>query len=182
MSFDWNIQPLIFKVIIDKCAFIIYFKPCFPVDSMFILCSFLFCCFLVKLFSVSLCLYPLLLVFVNVLFGFDLWLPCFPSVLTLSYICLLYPDSHIDSNIFLKKNESRFSYFPPQHFMTLKHLFVFPFAVPCVYCHFYNSFFFFPFISVYWLTEVISFQLWFLHSISSYYILFRGALSVFLLE
>jgi len=38
------------------------------------------------------------LAFVNVMFGFDLWLFCFLSTLSSSYICLLLPDSHVGSN------------------------------------------------------------------------------------
>ena len=59
--------------------------------------------------------------FVNEMFGFDLWLPCFLSMWSLSYICLLYPVSHIGSNTLLKKKkkESVFSNFHSPHSMIL---------------------------------------------------------------
>ena len=64
------------------------------------------------------------LVFINVMFGFDLWLPCFLSVLTPSYICLLYLDSHIGPNTLLKKKRVYiFFYFPSPHSVILKSFF-----------------------------------------------------------
>ena len=49
-------SALTFKVIIDKYVFS-HFKPCLPVDSLFLLCSFLF---MVGWFSFILCLHPFL--------------------------------------------------------------------------------------------------------------------------
>ena len=81
-----------------------HFKPCFPADSMFLF-SFLgwtvFIYFMLEYFSV----------FVNVMFSFDLWLPCFISMLSPSYILLL-SDSHIGSDTSIKFKKSIFYYFP----------------------------------------------------------------------
>lgn len=57
------------------------------------------------------------------MFGFDLWVPCFLSMLTPSCICLLQPNSHICSNTFqnkTKQNKTVFSYFPSPYSMILK--------------------------------------------------------------
>ena len=70
----------------DQKKFYCYLQPCFPVESMFILCSFIF---LVGWFPFILWLCPLLFRIVNVLFSFDLWLPCCGSILTTFYICWL---------------------------------------------------------------------------------------------
>ena len=80
-----SFHPLTFKLIIDRYVFC-HFQPCFPVNSMFLLSSFLF---LVGWFSFILSLSIFLSVFVNVLFIFDLQLPCFMSMLTPSSICFL---------------------------------------------------------------------------------------------
>ena len=75
-------SPLTFKVIIDKYVFIailvLVFQliPCFSFVPFFLgLDDFLFFYACVLFF----------LVFVNVCFGFDLWLPCFSSMLTLEF-------------------------------------------------------------------------------------------------
>ena len=111
---------------------------------MLILC-FSFVPFFIWLDGFILCLYSLFVVFVNALFGFDLWLPCFSSMLTPSYICLLQPDSHIVSNTFLKKRVQIFLLSFPTFYdfeVLFKHLHVYPFAVPCVYRCLYKRVFF----------------------------------------
>ena len=79
-------SPMTFKVVIDTYVFIAILNIVFPVDSMFLLCSFLF---LVGWFPFILSSILFFLVFLNVLFGFDLWLPCFSNKLIPSFICLL---------------------------------------------------------------------------------------------
>ena len=78
------------------------------------------------------------LVFVNVLFGFNLWLLCFSSMLTSSYILfqmiVIQPQTHF-------KKKSRFSYFPSPYFMFLMTFFTssfLSFAVSCFYHCFYR--------------------------------------------
>ena len=93
--------PLTFEVIIDRYVFIVLFNFVFQL----ILCvSFLFFFWLdgLHLFYAWVLYF---LVFVNVIFGFDLWLLCFLNLLTPSCICILWPNSHIGSNIlfFLKR-------------------------------------------------------------------------------
>ena len=72
-----------FKVIVDK-----YVYNCL-VFQLILYFSFVAFFFWLDDFSFILCLCPLLLVFVDLMFGFDLWLPCFSGMLTPSYICLL---------------------------------------------------------------------------------------------
>ena len=79
-------RPLIVKVIIDRSVFIANLK-CFPVDSVFLLYSFLSWLDYFHLFYACICFF---LVFVNVMFGFDLWLLCFLSFLNSSSLCLLF--------------------------------------------------------------------------------------------
>ena len=76
-------SPLTFKVITDEYIFIAILN-CFLFDFMFLLCSLLF---LVDDFFLFYACVLYFLVFVNVLFGSDLWLPCFPCMLIPSYIC-----------------------------------------------------------------------------------------------
>ena len=86
-----------------------HFKPCFPIDFIFLF-SFSFC--------IMLC--SLLFVFCeSIVFFFYLWLSCFSSMLIPSYICLLldwlsYRPKHVLEKI------STFSYSPPTHFVILK--------------------------------------------------------------
>ena len=88
---------LTLKVIIDKICIYCHFKPCFPIGSMF-LCSFL--SYFLWLDDFLLSYACVLCFFVSLLYAFDLWLPCFSSILTPSYIYLLQTDSHIGSNTF----------------------------------------------------------------------------------
>ena len=71
----------------------------------------LFCCLFVPLSFSVFCLwfddflfsYPCILFvffFFKLLYVFDLWVPRFSGMLTLSYICLLQADSHIGSHTF----------------------------------------------------------------------------------
>ena len=78
-------SSLKFKIIIDKYAFIAILNIVFQL-ILFLLCFFLF---LFGWFPFVLCLCPILFFLVNVMFGFDLGLPCFWSMLTPSYICWL---------------------------------------------------------------------------------------------
>ena len=77
---------LTFKVINDKHVFIDILNLFFPVDLMFLLYSILFWVDDFLLFYACVLFF---LVYVIALFGFDLWLPCFSSMLTSCYICLL---------------------------------------------------------------------------------------------
>ena len=77
-------SPLKFKVITDEYVLNAILNFVFKL----ILC-FLFIPFLFGLDDfLSFYAYVLLLAFVNVLFGFYLWLPCCSSILTFSYICI----------------------------------------------------------------------------------------------
>ena len=81
-----SFSPLTCKVIIDKVVFIAILNLVFQL----ILC-FAFLPFLRGrdwMISFYFMFASLLLVFVNVFFGFELWLPCFSSMFTPSYICL----------------------------------------------------------------------------------------------
>ena len=79
-------SPLTFKVIIDKYVFNAILNFVFQLILCFFFVPFSFWLDDFLLFyDCVLCF----LVFVNVLFGFGLWLPCFSSMLTPSYICLL---------------------------------------------------------------------------------------------
>ena len=78
-------SPLTFKVVIDKYVFTGILKLVFQL----ILC-FSFVPFFLSLddFLLFYACVLFFLVFVNVIFVFDLWFPCFSSMLTPSYICL----------------------------------------------------------------------------------------------
>ena len=78
--------------------------------------------------------------FVNVMFGFDLWLPCFLSILTFSDICLILPDNHIGSITSLKKRKekekvSNVSYFFCPHCMNLMSFFLLLLTSSCLYVY-----------------------------------------------
>ena len=92
---------------------------------------------MVQWFPFILCLCALFF-FLNLLFAFDLLLPCFSSMLTPSYISLFYTDNHRGSNTFLKKSRflillSHILWFQC-HFL---HFHVYPFAVPFGYHYFH---------------------------------------------
>ena len=96
-------SPLTFKVIVDRYVLSAILNLVFQL----ILC-FSFLHFFLWLDGFHL-FYAWVLFFsgfVNAMFSFDLWLPCFFSTLSPSYICLLVPDSHIGSgtSLKLKKN------------------------------------------------------------------------------
>ena len=138
-----------FKVIIDKYAFIAILNLVFQLILCFSFVPFFF--FRLDdflLFYACVCF----LVFVNVFFGFDLWLPCFSSMFTSSYICVLWTDCHIGSNTFLKK-ASVFSYFPFSPFMILIPFFTSSCLSFC-YSLYLSShsqiWFIFPYRSMYW--------------------------------
>ena len=80
-------SPLAFKVILEKDVFIATFPVFFSWCSVSPL--FLFCCLVwVGWFPFIVCLYTFLFgFFVNVMFGFELWFPCFLSMLNSPYIC-----------------------------------------------------------------------------------------------
>ena len=89
-----------FKVIIDTYVFIAILNRVFQLILCFSFVPFFFQLDDFHLFYARVLFF---LVFVNVVFGFDLLLPYFLSVLTPSYIFLLKPDSHRGSNtLFLK--------------------------------------------------------------------------------
>ena len=92
---------------------------------MFLLSSFLFWFDDFHLLYASVLFF---LGFVNVMFGFDLWLPCFLTMLTPSCTCRL---KHI---IYLKKKkESIFSYFLSPHSMISKFFFNIVMFVPLLF-------------------------------------------------
>ena len=106
----------------------------------FLICPFLFSLLWFDGFlSYYVCV--LFLVFMNLLYVSDLWLPCFSSVLTPSCIHLLQTGNNIGSNIFWGKNV---------HFLTLLpyilwfwgpplHLHVYPFTVQYSYQLYINK-------------------------------------------
>ena len=69
--------------------------------------------------------------FVNGMFVFDLWLPCFFSMLTPSYICMLYPDSHVGANTSLKWKKNLYFLTFLSHFVWFWCLFYFPPTSSC---------------------------------------------------
>ena len=79
-------SPLTFKVIIDKYVIIDILNLIFQLILCFSFVPFFFWLDEFLLFYTCVLFF---LVFVNVLFGFDSWLPCFSCMLTPSYICLL---------------------------------------------------------------------------------------------
>ena len=81
-----SFSPLTFKVIVDKYVFIAISNFVFHLVLCFSFVPFLF---LVWWFPFHLCLCSLLFSFCECNVWFDLWLPCFWSMLTPSYICLL---------------------------------------------------------------------------------------------
>ena len=85
-------NALTFKVITDRYVFIAILNLVFQLIVCF---SFVPLFFWLDDFLLFYACVLFFLVFVNVMFGFDLWLPCFLSTLSPSYICLLQPDSHI---------------------------------------------------------------------------------------
>ena len=95
MFFNWRIYSI--DILDNNWLLCIscHFNPCFPIG--FILFFFLLW------FDDFLLYYAFtlfILLFVNVLYGFDWCLPCFSSMLTPSYIYLLLTASHIGSNTF----------------------------------------------------------------------------------
>ena len=79
-------SPLTFKVIIDRYLFIAILSLVFQLTLCF---SFLLFFFWSDGFHFFYAWVLFSSVFVNVMFSFDLWLPCFLSMLTPSYICLI---------------------------------------------------------------------------------------------
>ena len=142
-------NPFIFKIIIDRYVLTAILNLVFSLILCFSFVHFSFFSWLHNflLFYTSV----FFLVSVNILLAFDLWLPCFPSMLISSYNYLLYADSHKGSNTFWK-NESRFSYSPSSYFIIFTS--VFTSSCSSFYCSLcLSSFFinrFFSFWSVYW--------------------------------
>ena len=73
-------HPLTFKVIINWYVFIAILSPAFPLIFKFLPCPPLFLCGL-NYFCIM-----FFLVFVNLLYAFNLWLPCFSSMYIPYYI------------------------------------------------------------------------------------------------
>ena len=79
-------SPLTFKVIIDRCVFIAILDLVFQLNLCFSFLPFFFWLDGFNLFYAWVLFFS---VIVNMMFHLDLWLPCFLSMLTSSYICLL---------------------------------------------------------------------------------------------
>ena len=79
-------SPLTFKVIIDRYVFIDILNLVFQLILCFSFLLFFFGLDGFHLFYARMLFFS---VFVNAMFGFDVRLPCFLSMLTPSYICLL---------------------------------------------------------------------------------------------
>ena len=119
----------------------------------------------------------LFFIFVNLLLYFDLWLPCFSSLLTPSYICLLWWSYRL-KNILKNKKNLYFLTTPILYFWCpLLHLHVYHFIFPCV-CHL-SQIDYFLFVLYPHLYKWFAFLLWF--SLSCIFLLsflFRGDLSI----
>ena len=88
-------NPLTFKVIIDRYVFIAILDHVFQLTLCFSFLTFFFWLDGFHLFYDWVLLFS---VFLNMMFSFDLWLPCFLGMFTPSCICLLLPDSYMVSN------------------------------------------------------------------------------------
>ena len=90
------IRALTFKVIIYKYVFIAILNLVFQLILCF---SFLLFFFWLDSFHLFYAWVIFFSVFVNVMFGFDLWLPCFLSMVTPSHISLLWHELYIVSQL-----------------------------------------------------------------------------------
>ena len=144
---------------IDKYVFIVILNLVFQfilsfsiVPFSFWLDGFLLFYFCVLFFSV----------FVNLKFGFGLWLSCFPSMLT-SPISTCFSLSYMFKHI-LKKNYSRFSYILSPYFMVLMSFLTSSCLSFCCSLRLSSllTIYFSPFIYVYWLFKWLHFNCEFL--------------------
>ena len=113
-------SPPIFKILFDKYVFIVILNvQLIP----FLLCFFLFLFLQLDNFLLFYAC-VLFFIFVNLLLYFDLWLPCFSSLLTSSYICLLWWSYRL-KNIVKNKKNYIFLLLPFYTFEVLFYIFMF---------------------------------------------------------